>query len=134
MSNRVAPYPAIPADIDPVLRRALVDIFRSHASQINWATGQDVERLTSTGGVAADLVLVDATSAPVTCQLPKASDWRDRVLRIKKTDSSVNAVTITPAGSETIDGGASASISAQNVCLQAMSDGAAWYLVGEYVP
>ncbi len=77
---------------------------------------------------------VDATSAPVTCQLPKASDWRDRVLRIKKTDSSVNAVTITPAGSETIDGGASASISAQNVCLQAMSDGAAWYLVGEYVP
>jgi len=134
MSNRVPPFAALPADTEPALLRALSDIFRAHASQINWATGQDVERLTSTGGVAADLVLADASGGALTCNLPKAHDWRDRVLRVKKTDATANAVTLSTAGSETIDGGSSVSITAQNACLQAMSDGAAWYVVGEYTP
>ena len=134
MSNRVPPYPVLPVDTDPILLGALSDIFRAHASQINWATGQDVERLTSTGGVAADLVLADASGGAITCNLPLAHDWQDRVLRVKKTDSSGNAVTLAASGSETIDGSASVSISAQNVCLQAMSDGTAWYVVGEYTP
>jgi len=55
-------------------------------------------------------------------------------LRVKKTDATANAVTLSTAGSETIDGGSSVSITSQNACLQAMSDGAAWYVVGEYTP
>ena len=133
MSNRVSPLPALPFQIDPELRRALVEVLQKHALQINWATGQDTQRLSASGDTAADLVLVDASSAPVTCGLPKASDWQDRTISVKKTDSSGNAVTISPAGSETIDGASSTAISAQNTCLQIMSDGLNWLIVGEYV-
>ncbi len=64
--------------------------------------------------------------------LPEAGFWNDRVLRIKKTDATGNAVTIAAAGSETIDGASSVAINTQYHCRQFMSDGQNWHIVGAY--
>lgn len=51
--------------------------------------------------VNGDLVRVDATAGPISITLPAAAP--NLLIAIKKIDSSANAVTITPAGADTID-------------------------------
>lgn len=71
---------------------------------------------TKTGNYTATLadneIRVDCTSGAVTITLPAATGT-GQVFRIKKIDSSGNAVTIARAGSDTIDGATSASLAAQ---------------------
>jgi hypothetical protein len=45
---------------------------------------------------------------------------------LKKTDSSINAVTIDGNGSETIDGGLTAVINNQYECVSVMNNGTNW--------
>lgn len=54
--------------------------------------------------VAGDLARMDATSAARTVTLPAATVGA--VIAVRKTDSSANTVTITPNGTDTIDGNA----------------------------
>lgn len=61
-----------------------------------------VKTSTYTAGSDDYTILVDATSAAVTVNLPGSE--KGRVYVIKKIDDSANAVTINPAGSETVDG------------------------------
>jgi hypothetical protein len=49
-----------------------------------------------------ETIPVDATSGPLTVTLPAASRARDRVV-VKKVDSTVNAVTVSRAGSDVIN-------------------------------
>lgn len=51
--------------------------------------------------VSGDLVRVDATAGPISITLPTAA--AGLMIAVKKIDSSANAVTITPAGADTID-------------------------------
>lgn len=55
------------------------------------------------------LILVDATSAPVTVTFPAPSGVADLVVTVKKIDSSANAVTL----AATIDGVASPTLASQ---------------------
>lgn len=128
MSERVSIYPNLPTTADPDLRRALVDILRAHAIQINWGTGQDTSTFTGDGVVAHDLAPVNAAAGAVSCTLPKAKDWTDRTIRVKKTDSSANLVKILPQSGETIDGTATVAISQQWTCVQLMSTGSEWLI------
>lgn len=57
------------------------------------------------------LLLVDATSGPVTVALPANRPGKQYV--VKKVDASGNGVTIDPDGSETIDGAANKVIGTQ---------------------
>jgi len=75
--------------------------------------------------VDADALLVDASSGAITITLPKIA-LAARVI-VKKTDSSVNAVTVATPGSETIDGSATLIISNQNEAYSLISDGVNWY-------
>lgn len=75
--------------------------------------------------VDADALLVDTTSGAVTITLPEVS-LAARII-VKKTDVSVNAVTVATPGSETIDGAASLTISTQNEAYSLISDGTNWY-------
>ena len=78
---------------------------------------------TSTDGT----LLVDATSGTVTITLPAASSRKE--LHIKKIDSSVNAVSVARAGSDTIEGNTSASLAAQYNSITLYSDGTStWYI------
>jgi hypothetical protein len=63
--------------------------------------------------LASDYTIrADATSGAVTVNLPAATG-SGRIIRIKKLDASANVVTLAAAAAETIDGAASASLTAQ---------------------
>lgn len=73
------------------------------------------------------LVLVDCTGAAVTVTLPKASENTGKIFRVKKVDSSGNAVTIAPFTTATIDGASTDTIVSQNGLASYTSDGTNWY-------
>jgi hypothetical protein len=75
--------------------------------------------------VDADTLLVDASSGAITITLPEVT-LAARII-VKKTDSSINAVTVATPGSETIDGSASLTLSSQNEAYSLISDGENWY-------
>jgi len=72
---------------------------------------------------------MDASSGAVTVTLPEAASSRGRVLFVKKTDSSSNAVTIDGNGSETVDGATTQDLFLQYECLQVICDGTGWAIV-----
>jgi hypothetical protein len=75
--------------------------------------------------VDADALLVDASSGAIAITLPEIA-LAARVI-VKKTDASINTVTVATPGSETIDGSASLTISSQNEAYSLISDGENWY-------
>jgi len=77
-------------------------------------------------------ILVDATGALRTVNLPTAVGRNGKQYAVKKTDASANAVRIDPAGAETIDGAATRDITGQNDALIFVSDGAAWQIIGSH--
>lgn len=78
---------------------------------------------------------VDATSGAVTASLLAAATAGDGFENtFKKTDSSANAVTIDPNGSETIDDAASFVISGQYEAVTIRSDGTNWNIKSRQLP
>lgn len=75
---------------------------------------------------ADDVILCDATSAAFTVTLFAASGNTGKVLRLLKTDSSANAVTIDGNSSETIRGQANFKLSTQNESVEIVCDGTNW--------
>ena len=73
-----------------------------------------------------DVVLASASGGAITITLPVPTSGKQFV--IKKTDSTANAVTIAPAGSETIDGNALWALSGQYDSVQLVTDGTNWYI------
>jgi hypothetical protein len=84
-----------------------------------------------TATISDHTILCDATSAAFTISLPTAAGITGRRYTIKKTDASANAITVDPAGSETIDGAATKSLSAQWDWLTVQSDGTNWRTVSQ---
>lgn len=76
-------------------------------------------------------VLVNAAGGAITITLPAGSSNDGRIYNVIKTDSSVNAVTISPNGTDTILGSASAVISNQNetLTIQAFGSTGTWYVI-----
>ena len=88
--------------------------------------------------LAADLnamILVSASGAARTISLlAAATAGNGFVVGVKKTDTSINKVTIDPDGSETIDGVSSKVLTAPNHSVWIVSDGSNWHIVSEKVP
>jgi hypothetical protein len=73
--------------------------------------------------------LVNATTGTKVITLPDAATVTGKQLKIKKTDASANAVTVTPAGTQKIDGASTYSLaSAQKYCA-VVSDGSNWHVI-----
>lgn len=60
--------------------------------------------------------------------LPTAVGIPGRIYVIKKVDASANAITVTSAGAETIDGAATVVLNAQWQVVRVVSDGANWLI------
>jgi hypothetical protein len=75
------------------------------------------------------VVLCNASGAAFTVTLPAAATNVGRIYHIKKIDSSVNAVTIDPANSETLDGDLTVDITSQYESLQIACDGSNWHVL-----
>lgn len=91
-----------------------------------------VEAQTATFTASAEnnaVFLCDATAAAVVVNLPSAVGISGRQFTVKKTDASVNTVTIDPNGTETVDGAATRALSAQHASVTIVSNGANWFVV-----
>lgn len=75
------------------------------------------------------VVDVDASGAAITITLPTAVGCNGREYRIRKLDSSANAVTIDGAGAETINGAATKLLSAQYATATLLSNGTNWIVL-----
>lgn len=100
------------------------------------ARDQIKRTITSTDSLVAGdrnkLLLLDATSAAFTFTLLAAATAGDGfTVTLKKTDSSVNAITIDGSGSETIDGSLTYSVSSQYDAVQLVCDGSNWQISGK---
>jgi hypothetical protein len=79
---------------------------------------------------AADYVVVcNATTAAFTVTLPTAVGALGRTYKVKKTDSSANAVTVATTSSQTIDGATTYSLVRQWQFIEVVSDGANWQVI-----
>ncbi len=70
-----------------------------------------------------EVVIVDATSGAVTITLQSAATRGGNPLKVKKIDNTANAVTITRAGSDLIDGATTYVLGTQYAAVMLHSDG-----------
>ena len=77
------------------------------------------------------VILADATGGAFAVTLPPSnSETINRDVHIKRLNAGVNAVTITAAGTDTIDGAATQVLAIQYTSLHMVADGAGkWWLV-----
>lgn len=71
-------------------------------------------------------VNVDATSGAVTINFYAASGNAGKIITVKKTDSSTNAVTLDGNASETLDGSLTATLTTQYDSATFVCDGTNW--------
>ena len=95
-----------------------------------WTTANNKNVATKTANYTAlqsdDVILGDATSGAITITLPTAVGFSGKVFNIKKTDSSVNSVTIATTSSQTIDGALTAPLISQYQSFTLVSNGTNW--------
>lgn len=101
-----------------VLPQVLSKVFGDSPYTVTAADGFDV------------LILCDATGGSMTIVPYSAVSNAGKRIRVKKTDTSANTVTIDPNGSQTIDGDTTRIIAGQYGEVTIESDGANWHVVG----
>jgi hypothetical protein len=80
---------------------------------------------------ANELVLVDPTGGAFAVTLPAASSCGGKRIVVKNTGTSTTAVTVTRAGSDTIDGATTSAMTTSRGRLVLVSDGVAtWHVIG----
>jgi hypothetical protein len=82
--------------------------------------------VTTTAGTL--ILLCDATAAGITVNLPTITG-NTAVYRIKKTDASANTVTIDPAGAETVEGAATATLTTQYESIDLACSASGWHVL-----
>jgi hypothetical protein len=80
---------------------------------------------------ADGLLVVDATDANVEVRLPASRPVGGQLYYIKKSDASANTVTITPFGSELIDGAANVVLGVQNESVILIARNGSWTVTGQ---
>lgn len=87
--------------------------------------------VTASGSVVSGdyLIVADATGGAITMALPPAALVPGRIYAFKRVNSGANAVVIDPNASETIDGAATYTLSAQWNSVTIMSNGTAWFII-----
>lgn len=95
------------------------------------ATRGAYRSVTASGNVVSGdyLIIADATGGAITMALPPAALVPGRIYAFKRVNSGANAVVIDPNASETIDGAATYTLSAQWNSVTIMSNGTAWFII-----
>jgi hypothetical protein len=86
-----------------------------------------VATVSTTSTLSSDINLCNAASAAITVTLPAVSSGR--IIRIKKSDSSGNTVTIQRGGTSTIDGATTKILYSQYESMTIACDGTNWFIV-----
>ena len=75
------------------------------------------------------VILVDATAGNVNITIPTARNNNGKLFVVKKIDSTANTVTITPYGTQLIDGSSTVVISVQYTAVMIVSDNFNWWIL-----
>jgi len=75
------------------------------------------------------VITCDASGGAFTVNLYASSGNTGRVLEIKKTDSSANAITVDGNASETIDGQTTKTLNYQYSAMKILCDGSNWHII-----
>lgn len=107
---------------------ALEDASITKAKLATGAKDLNVQSKTATYTIlnTDEIVYGDATAGAMTFNLPTAASISGRQIRIEKTDSSYNAITIDGNGSETISGSTTIKLATQYESVTLVSDGTNW--------
>jgi hypothetical protein len=105
----------------------------------DWVSGHLVDTVASktanyTATSTDNFIKCDASGGTFTITLPAAASNTGRIYKIKKTDTSYNAVTVDGNASETIDGVTDTTINTKNECLTIISDGSNWQILERTIP
>jgi len=116
----------VPTKINANFRkRSFLNVAAKSASFTVWTD--------DTAGVPKDVYLVTTAAATITATLPTVASGDaslGRTVTIVKADSGGGSVTIDADGSETINGATTKSLASQFNFVTLVSDGTAWYVVG----
>lgn len=95
---------------------------------VEGAVAETVETLSTSAVAAASIVLCNAVDGGFTVTLPTAVGKRGQFLKVKKIDSTENAVVIDANGSQTIDGDLTVTIDSPFAGLMLVSNGSNWFI------
>lgn len=95
---------------------------------VNTSITEGIATITGAGTVNTTTTLCNAAGGAFTATLPSAAGNKGLFLRVKKIDSSGNAVTV-QASSGNIDNSATFSLPSANSKVSVQSDGANWWTV-----
>jgi hypothetical protein len=95
------------------------------------ATRGAIRTITATGSIVSGdyAILADSTSGAITINLPTAAILAGRIFVFKRVNAGANNVVIDPAASETIDGAATYTLSAQWASVTIISNGTNWFII-----
>ena len=95
------------------------------------ATRGTYRSVEATGNVVSGdyLLICNATGGAITMTLPPAALVPGRIYVFKRINSGANAVVVDGYASETIDGAATYTLSAQWNSVTIMSNGTAWFII-----
>ena len=123
----------MPATFDKILGKPLL---HTHAASdiSGLVTGitntvSSVNSNTTLTSTSANVTMVDATNSTITIFLPQASTVTNLIFTVKKTDSTLNTVTLDGYNNELIDGSANLIIQFQNSAVDVVSNGSGWYII-----
>lgn len=109
------------------------DVLRRSGSTISFGAvptssiDRTVATVTTSVTLSADINLCSANSSSITVTLPAVSTGK--IIRIKKTDSTANTVTIQRGGTSTVDGATSKILYSQYESMTLACDGTNWFIV-----
>jgi hypothetical protein len=134
-SNFIFTLPAFTMTM-PTSDGAAKDYMQTDASgAMSFVGGPALTAKTTTyTATTADKVITCATSSVWTLTLYAASGNAGRTLKVKKTSSDTNTLTIDGNGAETIDGSVTYVMSMQYEEVDLICDGSNWHIFNKYVP
>lgn len=98
--------------------------------EVSGSVGAKVTSVSTTYTAANDYtILASASGGSFTITLPASSGVTNRMYVIKKTDSSVNTVTIDANASETIDGALTYVLTTQYAAITIACNGSNWFII-----
>lgn len=100
-----------------------------------WPLSSQASQSTTYSIAATDnVVLLSASGGAFTATLPTAASVTGKVIIVKKTDSTLNAITIATTSSQTIDGSLTTTLNTQYEALTLVSDGSNWQITNRRIP
>ncbi len=89
---------------------------------------ETIQTLSANGAVTASICLVDGASAGFTATLPDASLWSGKMVKVKKSEGTENAIVVAASGSQTLDGVASITLESPYAAVAFVSNGSNWFI------